>query len=180
MATILPFDGELPQIHDSAFVASTATVIGRVRIEAGAAVLFGAVLRGDRDRIVLGAGSNLQDNVVVHADPGAPALIVAGVSIGHGAVVHGALIEDDCLIGMHATVLNRARVGAGSLVAAGAVVLEDAVVPARSLVAGIPGKVRRPVSDEELERIRGNAATYRELGAAYRELGAAYREQGTR
>lgn len=168
MATILPFDGALPQIHDSALVARTATVIGRVRIEAGAAVLFGAVLRGDREWIVLGAGSNVQDNAVVHADPGAPALIGAGVSIGHGAVVHGAVIEDDCLVGMHATVLNRARVGAGSLVAAGAVVLEDAVVPARSLVAGVPGKVRRPVSDEELQRIRANAATYRELADAYR------------
>lgn len=172
MATILPFDGVLPEVDGSAFLAPTAVVIGRVRVEAGAAVLFGAVLRGDRDRIVLGAGSNLQDNAVVHADPGAPALIGSGVSIGHGAVVHGAFVADDCLIGMHATVLNRARVGGGSLVAAGAVVLEDAVVPPRSLVAGVPGAVRRPVSEEELERIRANAATYRELATAYRAEGS--------
>ena len=168
MATILGFDGQHPDIDPSAWLAPTATVIGRVRIEAGAVVMFGAVLRGDRDRIVLGAGSNLQDNAVVHTDPGAPALIGPGVSIGHGAVVHGCTIEDDCLIGMSATVLNRAMVGTGSLVAAGAVVLEGAEVPPASLVAGVPGKVRRPLTEEEREAVRRNAATYRELAEAYR------------
>lgn len=161
----------LPDIDPSAWVAPTATVVGRVRIEPGAVVMFGAVLRGDRDRIVLGAGSNLQDGAVVHADPGSPALIGSGVSIGHGAVVHGCRIGDDCLVGMSSTVLNGAEVGPGSLVAAGAVVLEGSAVPARSLVAGVPAKVRRAVSDEELDRIRANAATYRELGAAYRQQG---------
>ncbi|MFD1721847.1 gamma carbonic anhydrase family protein [Amnibacterium endophyticum] len=168
MPLILPFDGVLPEIHPSAFVADTATVIGRVTIEADAVVMFGAVLRADRDAIVLGAGSNLQDGVVVHGDPGSPARIGAGVSVGHGAVVHGCTVEDDCLIGMNATVLNGAVIGAGSLVAGGAVVLEGAEVPARSLVAGVPGRVRRGISDEEAARIRQNAATYRELASAYR------------
>ena len=171
MATILPFDGVLPEIHPSAYLAPTATLIGRVRVEADAVVMFGAVLRADRDAIVLGAGSNLQDNVVVHGDPGSPAILGAGVSVGHGAVVHGCTIEDDCLVGMNATVLNGAVVGTGSLVAGGAVLLEGAVVPARSLAAGVPGKVRRSITDAELERIRRNAATYRELAAAYRSEG---------
>jgi carbonic anhydrase/acetyltransferase-like protein (isoleucine patch superfamily) len=168
MALILPFDGVLPDVHPSAFLASTATLIGRVRVEADAVVMFGAVLRGDRDAIVLGRGSNLQDNVVVHCDPGSPAEIGAGVSVGHGAVVHGCTIEDDCLIGMNATVLNGAVVGTGSLVAGGAVVLEGVQVPPRSLLAGVPAKVRRGITDDELEHIRRNAATYRELAAAYR------------
>ncbi|WP_375387495.1 gamma carbonic anhydrase family protein [uncultured Amnibacterium sp.] len=172
MATILPFDGALPQIDPSAFVAPDATLIGRVRVEADAVVMFGAVLRGDRDDIVLGTGSNLQDTVVVHCDPGSPATIGAGVSVGHGAVVHGCTIEDDCLIGMNATVLNGAVIGAGSLVAGGAVVLEGTIVPARSLVAGVPAKVRRSITDDELERIRRNAQTYRDLGIAYRAEGA--------
>ena len=168
MPVILPFDDELPRVDPTAFAAETATLIGRVQVHAGAVVMFGAVLRGDRDEIVLGAGSNCQDNVVVHADPGSPVRIGSGVSIGHGAVVHGCTIGDDCLIGMHATVLNGAVVGAGSLIAGGAVVLEGAAVPPRSLVAGVPAKVRRAIADDELERIRRNAATYRELAAAYR------------
>jgi carbonic anhydrase/acetyltransferase-like protein (isoleucine patch superfamily) len=165
---ILPFEGVLPDIDPTAYVAPTATLIGRVRVEADAVVMFGAVLRGDRDLIVLGRGSNLQDNVVVHCDPGSPATIGAGVSVGHGAVVHGCSIGDDVLIGMHATVLNGSVIGAGSLVAGGAVVLEGMQVPARSLVAGVPAKVRRELTDEEVDRIRANAATYRALADAYR------------
>lgn len=168
MATILQFDGVLPEIDPTAWIAPTATLIGRVRVEAGAVVMFGAVLRGDRDAIVLGAGSNLQDNVVVHCDPGSPATIGAGVSVGHGAVVHGSTIGDDCLVGMNATVLDGAVVGAGSLVAGGAVVLEGTGIPVRSLVAGVPAKVRREITDAELDRIRVNAQTYRDLAEAYR------------
>ncbi len=168
MVTILPFDGVLPNIDPTAFIAPTATLIGRVRVEAGAVVMFGAVLRGDRDSIVLGPGSNLQDNVVVHSDPGSPVRIGSGVSVGHGAVVHGCTIGDDCLVGMNATVLNGAVIGAGSLVAGGAVVLEGTAVPARSLVAGVPAKVRRELLDDEVDRIRANARTYRDLADAYR------------
>ncbi|MGT2426566.1 gamma carbonic anhydrase family protein [Amnibacterium kyonggiense] len=168
MATILPFEGVLPRVHPSAHLAPTATLIGDVVVEADAVVMFGAVLRADRDRIVLGPGSNLQDNVVVHGDPGSPALIGAGVSVGHGAVVHGCTVGDDCLIGMNATVLNGAGIGAGSLVAGGAVVLEGTAVPPRSLAAGVPARVRRELTDDEVDRIRRNARTYRDLAAAYR------------
>src|SRR5690606_41634574 len=114
--------------------------------------------------------SNLQDTAVVHAAPGSPAIIGAGVSIGHSAVVHGCRIEDDCLIGMNATVLNGAVIGRESLVAAGSVVLEGTVVPPRSLVAGVPAKVRRELSDDEVAGIRRNAEGYRMLSARHREL----------
>ena len=118
----------------------------------------------------MGAGSNLQDNVVLHADPDFPCTVGARVSVGHSAVVHGCTVEDDCLIGMSATILNGAVIGAGSLVAAGAVVLEGTVVPPRSLVAGVPAKVRRALTDEEFAGVQQNAAHYQELARAHREL----------
>ncbi len=160
MPLILPFDDHTPQLAESAWVAPNATLIGWVTLRENSSVYYGAVLRGDRDEIKLGTGSNLQDNVTVHCDPGAPVRIGSGVSVGHGAVLHGCIIEDDCLIGMGATVLNRAVIGTGSLVAAGAVVLEDTVVPPRSLVAGVPAKVRRELSEEEVEHVRQNGLSY--------------------
>jgi carbonic anhydrase/acetyltransferase-like protein (isoleucine patch superfamily) len=163
----IPFGGVAPQIDDTAYIAETATLVGRVTVRAGASVWFGAVMRGDTDDLVLGERSNLQDNAVVHADPGSPAIIGAGVSIGHGAVVHGCRIDDGCLIGMHATVLNRAVIGAQSLVAAGAVVLEDTVIPPRSLVAGVPAKVRRELTDDEVAGLALNADTYADRAQVY-------------
>ena len=109
-------------------------------------MFFGAVLRGDVDSISIGARSNIQDNVSVHCDSGIPTTVGAGVSVGHSAVLHGCTVEDDCLIGMSATVLNHAVIGAGSLVAAGSVVLEGTIVPPNSLVAGVPAKVRRELT----------------------------------
>ena len=166
---IITIGGVAPTIDPAAWVAPTATVIGRVTLAARSSVFYGAVLRGDNDPIVLGEGSNLQDNVVVHTDLGKPTTIGAGVSVGHAAVLHGCTIEDDCLIGMSATVLNGAVIGAGSLVAAGAVVLEGTIVPPGSLVAGVPAKVRRPLSSDEQAGIRTNAATYLRLTAAHAE-----------
>ena len=121
---------------------------------------YGVSARGDSAPIRVGERTNLQDNVVLHADEGFPCTLGAGVSVGHSAVVHGATVEDDCLIGMSATVMNGAVIGAGSLVAAGALVLEGTQVPAGSLVAGVPAKVRRPLTDEEREGLKVNAATY--------------------
>jgi carbonic anhydrase/acetyltransferase-like protein (isoleucine patch superfamily) len=164
---LLPFENAVPSVDATAWIAENATLIGRVTIRAGASVWFGAVMRGDTDDLELGEGSNLQDNVVVHADPGSPAIIGAGVSVGHGAVIHGCRIEDGCLIGMNATVLNGAVIGAESLVAAGSVVLEGTVFPARSLVAGVPAKVRRTLTDEEVAAMKLNADTYVERGARY-------------
>jgi len=118
------------------------------------------VLRADTSTISIGEGSNLQDGVVVHADAGFPATVGSGVSVGHRAVLHGCTVQDDCLIGMGAVVLNGAVVGAGSMIAAGAVVLEGARVPPGSLVAGVPGKVRRKLTEEEQAGIVSNAQRY--------------------
>jgi carbonic anhydrase/acetyltransferase-like protein (isoleucine patch superfamily) len=169
-ALILPFEGVAPQIDPTAWVAPNATVIGRARIDAEASVLYGAVVRADMAEVRLGAGSNLQDNVVVHTDTGFPAVIGVGVSVGHSAVVHGCTVEDHCLIGMHATVLNGAVVGTGSLVAAGCVILEGTRIPPRSLVAGVPGNVRRTLNDDEYARVVQNALTYVRLSGGHREL----------
>jgi carbonic anhydrase/acetyltransferase-like protein (isoleucine patch superfamily) len=127
------------------------------------------VLRAEFEPIILGERSNLQDGVVVHTDTGKPARIGSGVSVGHRAVLHGCTVEDDCLIGMGSVILNGAVIGAGSLVAAGAVVQEGALIPPRSLVAGVPGKVRRGLTDEEVGKIRHNAEIYVDLSRIHSE-----------
>jgi carbonic anhydrase/acetyltransferase-like protein (isoleucine patch superfamily) len=170
MALILPFGENSPTVPDSAWVAPNATIVGAVTLGQRASVFYGAVLRGDMDAISIGDDTNLQDNVTMHVDTGKPATIGARVSVGHGAILHGCTVEDDCLIGMGATVLNGAVVGTGSLVAAGTVVLEGTVIPPRSLVAGVPGKVRRDITDEEFAKIQRNYRSYLELSAAHKAL----------
>ena len=160
---IVTLAGVTPTVHETAWVAPSADVVGNVELRAGSSVWYTAVLRADFDPIVLGERSNLQDGVIVHTDRGKPATIGSGVSVGHRAVLHGCTIDDDCLIGMGSVVLNGAHIGAGSLVAAGAVVQEGAVIPPRSLVAGVPGKVRRELREDDLQRIRANADVYVEL-----------------
>ncbi|MFJ6375944.1 gamma carbonic anhydrase family protein [Pseudarthrobacter oxydans] len=172
MAPLYPFAGTTPAVHETVFVAPTASIIGNATLARDSSAFYGVSVRADTAAITVGEGSNLQDNVVLHADPGFPCTVGDRVSVGHAAVVHGCTVEDDCLIGMGATVLNGAVIGAGSLVAAGAVVLEGTVVPPRSLVAGVPGKVRRELTEEEYDGVRANAARYRELAAAHRDLHA--------
>ena len=154
------FRGAAPSVDESAWIAPSATVIGAAIIGARVGVFYGAVVRADTSTISIGEGSNLQDGVVVHADAGFPATVGAGVSVGHRAVLHGCTVQDDCLIGMGAVVLNWAVVGAGSMIAAGAVVLEGTQIPSGSLVAGVPGKVRRPLTEEERSGIVSNAERY--------------------
>lgn len=166
----LPYAEHTPRVSETAFVASNATLIGDVTIGAGAGVFYGTVVRGDRSPIRVGAQSNLQDNVTVHSDPGHPCTIGQRVSVGHGAVVHGCTIHDDVLVGMNATVLNGAVIGAGSLVAAGAVVLEGSQIPPGSLVAGVPAKVRRNLTDQERASVTANAHTYVTLSQEHRAL----------
>jgi carbonic anhydrase/acetyltransferase-like protein (isoleucine patch superfamily) len=149
-----------PEVAESAWVAPGATIVGAVRLGERACVWYNAVLRADNEPIVIGERSNLQDNVSAHVDSGAPLTVGAGVSVGHNAVLHGCTIEDDVLIGMHATVMNGAVVGHDSLVAAGALITEGTVIPPRSLVAGVPGKVRRELTDDEVAHLRGNADVY--------------------
>lgn len=159
-ARLLALDGAAPEIHLEAFVAPGATVVGDVLIAARAGIWYGAVIRGDGDRIEIGAGSNVQDNCVLHADPGYPLRLGTGVTVGHQAVLHGCEVGDDSLVGMGAVVMNGAEIGSESMIAAGAVVLEGTVIPTRSLVAGVPGKVRRSLSDQEVARMRRSAETY--------------------
>jgi len=146
---LISLQGRTPAVAGTAWVAPTATVIGAVTIGERSGVFYSAVVRGDTSTITIGEGSNVQDGAVVHADPGFACSIGSGVSVGHAAVVHGCTVEDDGLIGMGAVVLNGAVVGTGSMVAAGAVVLEGARIPPGSLVAGVPGKVRRELSEHE-------------------------------
>lgn len=160
---IITLDGRAPADHGAAFIAENATLAGSVTLEQDASVWYGAVLRADTGRIVVGAGSNVQDNAVLHTGPALDIVIGRGVSIGHSAVVHGCTIGDGCLIGMHATVMNGAVLGPGCLIAAGALVPENTVIPAGSLVVGMPGHVLRPVSPEQAAEIAENEAEYRAL-----------------
>lgn len=150
-----------------AWIHPTAVVLGDVQLGADVSVWPTAVLRGDSDRITVGAGSNLQDGVVVHVDPGLPCTIGARCVVGHRAIVHGCTIEDEVLIGMGAIVLNGAVVGAGSIIGAGAVVREGLVVPPMSLVLGVPGKVMRAVSEAERARTVDGALRYVARAAAH-------------
>ena len=150
-------------IDPTAYVDPAAHVVGNVAIGPRASVWATAVLRADLEHISVGADSNIQEGCVVHVDVGRPAVIGERVTVGHRAVIHGATVEEDCLIGMGAVVLNGARVGAGSLVAAGAVVTEDMEIPPRSLVAGVPARVRKEVPEALAARMRENLAIYAEL-----------------
>jgi len=169
LANLVTIRGKTPVVADSAFIASGTFLLGDVTVAEQASIWYTTVVRGDSDSIRIGERTNLQDGTVVHADPGYPVSVGAGVSVGHRAVLHGCTIDDDVLIGMGATVLNGARIGTGSLIAAGAVILEGTEIPPRSLVAGIPGKVRRQLDDGELDRIRLNAEVYLSLAAAHRD-----------
>ena len=147
-------------IHPSAFVHPLAFVCGDVTLGARASVWPYAVLRGDGDRIVVGEECNLQDGCVVHVDPGLPVQLGARVTVGHRAIVHGATVGDESLIGMGAILLNGVRVGGGSIVGAGTVCREGMEVPPNSLVVGVPGRVIRQTTDEERERIRRTVQSY--------------------
>ncbi|PGH51697.1 gamma carbonic anhydrase family protein [Streptomyces sp. Ru87] len=168
-ALIMGVGGREPALAPEAFAAPTSVVVGDVTLAAGSSVWYHAVLRADCGPVELGANSNIQDNCTVHVDPGFPVRIGAGVSVGHNAVLHGCTVEDDCLIGMGATVLNGAHIGAGSLVAAQALVPQGMRVPPGSLVAGVPAKVKRELTDEEREALGLNADMYLELARAHRD-----------
>jgi carbonic anhydrase/acetyltransferase-like protein (isoleucine patch superfamily) len=165
--SIFPYKGIWPRIAASAYVAPGAVIIGDVTIGEEVAILSHAVLRGDAAPIVVGRGSNVQDSATVHADVGFPTLIGEYVVIGHNAIVHGTTIADICLIGMHATVLNGAEIGTGSIIGAAALVAEGTVVPPRTLMLGVPAKPRRDITEEQVARIRDNAQTYVDLSRAY-------------
>ena len=161
-----------------AYVHPTATVIGDVRFGHRVSVWPGAVLRGDTASITVGDESNIQDGAIVHVDHGVPTTIGARVAIAHGAIVHGATIEDDCMIAIGAIVLNDVHVGRGSIVAAGALCPEGMQIPPNSLVMGVPARVIRQTTPEERERIRNTIASYLELQEAHRRGDYARLEDG--
>lgn len=148
------------QIDGRAWIAPNATVVGDVTIGAESSVWYGAVVRGDSEQVRIGCQTNVQDLCVLHADPGFPCRLGDRVSLGHAAIVHGAIVEDDVMIGMRAVVMNGARIGRGSLVAVGAVVTEGTVIPPGSLVLGVPGKVLREVREQDRQRIQRAAEHY--------------------
>jgi len=159
-----------PTIDPSVFVADGAKIIGNVIIEKDCGIWYNAVVRAEHNSIVIGAGSNVQDNAVLHLDPWNNLTIGCGVTIGHGAIVHGCTIEDNCIIGMGSIVMNNAVIGAGSIVGAGAVVTENTIIPPRSIVVGSPAKVLKPCSDEAYEKILANAAHYVEAAREFKEM----------
>ena len=165
---VYALDGVAPELGESAFVAPTAVLIGRVRLAPPASVWWNAVLRGDNEWIDVGEGSNIQDGVVCHTDMGAPLTIGSHVTVGHAAILHGCTLGAGSLIGMGATVLNHAMVGEGTLVGAGALVPEGKVIPPRVLAVGAPARVVRELSDADVASLAASSDGYVKNAARYR------------
>ena len=164
---LIGYKDKYPRQHPDAMILEGAWVIGEVTLGAWASVWFGAVLRADIAPISIGAESNIQDNAVIHVDFDTPTLVGSRVTVGHGAILHGCIIEDECLIGMGATILNGAKVGRGSMVGANALVPPGMEIPPGSLVVGLPAKVIRPLKPEELAGIVESAKHYVEFAREY-------------
>jgi carbonic anhydrase/acetyltransferase-like protein (isoleucine patch superfamily) len=159
----------MPSIHPTVFIATGAIVVGDVGISEDSSVWFNAVLRGDTEPIRIGRRTNIQDGCILHADPGFPCKLGDGVTVGHGAIVHGATVKDDCLIGMRSVLMNGVTVGTGSIIGTGAVVTEGMHIPPGSLVVGLPAKVARQVTAEEFLHLRAAAARYVERAMQFRQ-----------
>jgi carbonic anhydrase/acetyltransferase-like protein (isoleucine patch superfamily) len=173
MALLLPFRGKSPQVADDVFLAPNAVLIGDVRVESGASIWFGAVLRGDDPNhpIVIGRGANVQDGTVIHVGTWGPTVVGAGVTVGHGAVFESCEIGDGTLVGMNAVILQEAVIGKECLLAAGTVVLEKAQIPDRSVVAGVPGKVRKTLEGSAARWVGRSGVHYQSLAELYRQEG---------
>ena len=175
---LITYDGHSPSIGPGVFVAPTATIIGRVEIGEGSSVWYGAVLRGDNGRIVIGRGANVQDNATVHVNFQSETRIGDDVTIGHGAVLEGCVVEQGALIGINAVVLPGAVIGAHSLVAAGCVVPENMVVPPRTLVAGVPAQIKKILEGSSEMWVNRAARNYRSLAARHQAANEAMDEAG--
>ena len=164
---IFTLDNHEPRIHPSCFVADSADVIGRVVLERDASIWFQAVLRGDNDDIFIGEGSNIQDGVVIHVDPGRPCHVGKGCVVGHKAVLHGCTLGDEVLVGIGATVLNGAQVPSRCMIGAGALVTEGKTLESGFLYVGVPARKARPLKEDELEAIRRNTRGYKARAGLY-------------
>ena len=159
-----------PEIDASCFVADGTSIIGDVKLKEDVSVWFGSVIRGDKDEIVIGKGSNVQDNCTLHTDPNHKLIVGKNVTVGHNAILHGCKIEDEVLIGMGAKVLNGAHVGRHSIIGAGALVVENMDIPENSVVVGCPAKIIKSISEKQVHSILENAKHYVELGKEYKEI----------
>ncbi|MFP3883612.1 MAG: gamma carbonic anhydrase family protein [Actinomycetota bacterium] len=159
-----------PKIHPTALIAPGAVIHGDVTIDSNVFVLFGSVIRAELDRISIGAETNVQDNSVFHCDEGVPCLVGERVTVGHSAVVHGAVVEDRALVGVGAKALNRSRIGEGAWLAAGSLLPEDKTIPPWTLAMGVPAQPIRDLTEEEIVRADRGVEHYLELLAAYREI----------
>ncbi|MCB0335738.1 MAG: gamma carbonic anhydrase family protein [Bdellovibrionales bacterium] len=166
---LVQFKEWIPKVHESVFVAPTAWVTGDTVLEENVSVFFGASLRGDILPIRVGAGSNIQEQAILHTSHDlSPCIVGENVTIGHQAIIHGCAIKDNCIIGMGSVILDGAAIGENSIVGAQALVPMNAIIPPRSLVLGVPGKVVRSISDAEVESIRASALHYVETGRQYK------------
>ena len=162
------YEDKTPRLAEGVWVADGARIVGDVRLGRDASVWFGAVVRGDTENIRIGADTNIQDGSVLHADAGKPLHIGAGVTVGHQVMLHGCTVADGALVGNQAVVLNGAKIGRGCLVGAGAVVTEGKEFPDHSLILGAPAKVVRTLTEDDLLRLQGNAASYVERGQRFK------------
>ncbi len=165
---IYALDDRVPQVADDVYVAPSAMVIGDVRLAEQSSVWFGAVLRGDVERLTIGRGTNVQDNSVLHSDPGAPLVLGAQVTVGHMVTLHGCHVGDYSLIGIGAIVMNHAHIGVRSIVGAGALVTEGKSFPDGVLIIGSPARIARELTAGELQRLTGTAQRYVERALLYR------------
>lgn len=156
-----------PQVHQDAFVADTAGLYGNVTIAPDAVIMFGVVIRAEADVVTVGRRTNLQDNVVVHCDEGVPTHIGSSVTVGHAAVVHGALVGDHCLVGIGALVLNDSELGEGAWLAAGSVLTEGKSIPPWTLAVGVPAKPLRDLTEDEIARQANGVEEYQRLRLLY-------------
>ena len=166
---ILPYKDHVPQVDESAFIADNATVAGRVTLAKNASVWFGAVVRGDTQPITVGEGSNIQDNAVVHVNASTPVVIGSNVTVGHGAIIHGATIGNNVLVGMGATVLDGAVIGDNCIIGAGALVTSRMEIPAGSLVLGMPAQVAKTLSPAQIMSNRLSATEYVKLAKDFQK-----------
>ena len=166
---IYDFEKNVPEVHPDAWVASNATLIGKVKLEKNSSIWFNAVLRGDIELISIGENSNIQDGSVLHTDPGYKLNVGKGVTVGHMVMLHGCQISDSTLIGIGSIILNNAKIGKNCIIGANSLITENKIIPDNSLVVGSPGRVLRKVTEEEIKAIHENAKHYVDGSKKYKK-----------
>ena len=164
---IIEFNGNTPKIQSGVFLASSADVIGDVVLANDVSVWYNSVIRGDFNAINIGAGTNVQDNSILHVDVDEPLIISQNTTIGHNCIIHGCTIDNSCLIGMGSLIMNRVQIGSGCIIGAGTLITQDTIIPDNSVVVGRPGKIIRQITQSDLAYINSNAKAYVSLKNKY-------------